>query len=85
MSARTPRRHVFDGFKRSACPRQWFQSDEERRFAVIIDPDHEPNVIRWVNPGRKQFRSNIYAERYEPDFVVETKTEKLIVEIKASN
>ena len=78
------RRHVFDGFKRCACPRQSFQSDEERRFAVVIDSVHEPDVIRWVKPGRKQFQIEyLRTERYEPDFVVETKTEKLIVEIKA--
>jgi type III restriction enzyme len=41
-------------------------------------------VIRWVKPGPKQFQIEyLRAERYEPDFVVETKTEKLIVEIKA--
>ena len=78
------RRHVFDGFRRCACPRQSFQSDEERRFAVLIDSDNEPDVIRWVKPGRKQFQIEyLRTERYEPDFVVETKTEKLIIEIKA--
>jgi type III restriction enzyme len=41
-------------------------------------------VIRWVKPGRKQFQIEyLRTQRYEPDFVVETKTEKLIVEIKA--
>jgi type III restriction enzyme len=78
------KRHVFQGFKRCACPLQTFQSDEERRFAVIIDSNHEPDVVRWLKPGRKQFQIE-YArtEHYEPDFVVETKTEKLIVEVKA--
>lgn len=84
VPASDTRRHVFDGFKRCACPRQSFQSDEERRFAVLIDSVHEPDVIRWVKPGRKQFQIEyLRTERYEPDFVVETKTEKLIVEIKA--
>jgi type III restriction enzyme len=86
VPASDTRRHVFDGFKRCACPRQSFQSDEERRFAVLIDSDHEADVIRWVKPGRKQFQIEYQrAERYEPDFVVETKTEKLIVEIKAKS
>jgi type III restriction enzyme len=50
----------------------------------MIDSVHEPDVIRWVKPGRKQFQIEyLRTERYEPDFVVETKTEKLIVEIKA--
>jgi type III restriction enzyme len=78
------RRHVFGGFKRCLYPHQSFQSDEERRFAVLIDSDNEPNVLRWVKPGSKQFQIEYRrTERYEPDFVVETKTEKLIVEIKA--
>jgi type III restriction enzyme len=84
VPASDTRRRVFDGFNRCACPRQSFQSDEERRFAVLIDSHHEPDVIRWVKPGRKQFQIEyLRTERYEPDFVVETKTEKLIVEIKA--
>jgi type III restriction enzyme len=78
------RRHVFGGFRKCAYPHQSFQSDEERRFAVLIDSIHEPDVMRWVKPGRKQFRIEYRrTERYEPDFVVETTTEKLIVEIKA--
>jgi type III restriction enzyme len=84
LPASDTRRHVFDGFKRCTCPRQSFQSDEERRFAVLIDSSNETDVIRWVKPGRKQFQIEyLRAERYEPDFVVETKAEKLIVEIKA--
>jgi type III restriction enzyme len=70
--------------KRCLYEHQSFQSDEERRFAVLIDSDHEPDVLRWVKPGSKQFQIEFRrGERYEPDFVVETKAEKLIVEIKA--
>ena len=37
-------------------------------------------------PGAKQFQIEYASgQPYEPDFVVETKTEKLIVEIKAAN
>jgi hypothetical protein len=50
------RRHVFGGFKRCLYPYQSFQSDEERRFAVLIDSVHEPDVLRWVKPGSKQFQ-----------------------------
>jgi type III restriction enzyme len=78
------RRHVFGGFTKCAYPRQSFQSDEERRFAVLVDSPHEPDAIRWMKPGRKQFQIEYRrTERYEPDFIVETNTEKLIVEIKA--
>jgi type III restriction enzyme len=77
------RRHVFGGFKRCLYPHQSFQSDEERRFALMIDSVNEPDVLRWVKPGSKQFQIEYRrTERYEPDFVVETKAEKLIVEIK---
>lgn len=78
------RRYVYGGFKRCLYEHQSFQSDEERRFAVLIDSDHEPDVLRWVKPSSKQFQIEYRrGERYEPDFVVETKSEKLIVEIKA--
>lgn len=84
MPVADTRRHVFGGFKKCAYPYQSFQSDEERRFAVLLDSEHEQEVIRWVKPGPKQFQiSYRRSERYEPDFVVETTTEKLIVEIKA--
>jgi type III restriction enzyme len=77
------KRHVFSGFSRCGYEHQSFQSDEERRFAVLIDL-HESGVIRWVKPGPKQFQIEYRrTERYEPDFVVETATDKLIVEIKA--
>ncbi len=80
------KKHVFMGFKKCCYPFQKFDSDDERRFAVLIDSDHEPNVIRWMKPGAKQFQIEYLAGKgYEPDFVVETKTEKLIVEVKARN
>lgn len=84
VPASDTKKYVFSGFKKCAFPEQSFQSDEERRFAVLIDSDREPDVLRWVKPGRKQFQIEYRrTERYEPDFVVETKKEKLIVEIKA--
>jgi type III restriction enzyme len=56
----------------------------ERRFAVLVDDDG--TVIRWAKPGRHQFMIEYRrGERYEPDFVVETLTEKLICEVKARN
>ena len=84
IPASDTRKLVFGGFTKCAFPEQSFQSDEERRFAVLIDSGRENDVIRWVKPGRKQFQIEFKrTERYEPDFVVETATEKLIVEIKA--
>ena len=78
------KKHVFQGFKKCCFLAQMFHSDDERRFAVLVDD--EVAVRRWAKPGRKQFiieyrRGNLY----EPDFVVETATEKLICEVKAQN
>jgi type III restriction enzyme len=64
--------YTFVGFTKCCYLQQSFQSDDERRFAVLIDSDHEKDVLRWVKPGRNQF-------------VVETTMEKLICEIKATN
>jgi type III restriction enzyme len=80
------RRYTFTGFKKCCYLQQAFQSNDERRFAVLIDSDHEKDVLRWVKPGRNQFVIDYRrGERYEPDFVVETTTEKFICEIKARN
>ena len=80
------KKHVFMGFQKCCYPFQKFDSDDERRFAVVVDSDHETSVIRWMKPGAKQFQIEYLAGKgYEPDFVVETDLEKLIVEVKAKN
>lgn len=86
----TPRsdtkKYVFEGFEKCGYYRQKFDSDDERRFAVLIDSNFEKSVERWIKPGARQFQIEYASgQRYEPDFVVETDTEKLIVEIKARN
>ena len=75
------RRHIFGGFKKCCYPLQKFDSDPERRFAVIADDDAD--VARWMKPGKAQFQIEYKSgEAYEPDFVVETKDRLLICEIK---
>lgn len=77
---------VFQGGAKSPYQFHKFDSDPERRFAVLIDSDFEKDVLRWLKPGYNQFRIEYQSgKRYEPDFVVETVSEKLIVEIKAQN
>ncbi|MGH7935483.1 MAG: DEAD/DEAH box helicase, partial [Chthoniobacterales bacterium] len=77
------KKHAFDGFAKCCCRYQRFQSDQEREFAVLIDSTNEPSVIRWMKPGAQQFQIEYASgQEYEPDFVVETATDKLIVEIK---
>lgn len=77
------KRHVFGGFRRCCYPYQKFHSNEEREFAVIIDNPNEPSVIKWMKPSAQQFRIEYASgQDYEPDFVVETNSEKIIAEIK---
>ena len=53
-------------------------------MAVILEQDL--SVQLWMKPGPNQFK--IYDEDskpYQPDFVVETKTDKLIIETKRTS
>jgi type III restriction enzyme len=76
------RKHIFGGFKKCCYPLQKFDTDPERRLALIIDVGAE----KWLKPGRNQFRIDYRSgEAYEPDFVVETAARMLIVEVKARN
>jgi type III restriction enzyme len=78
------RKQVFGGFRKCCYLLQKFDSDPERRLAVLIEG--EPSVEKWMKPGRAQFQIEYRSgEGYEPDFVVETKSRSLIVEVKARN
>jgi len=75
---------LFGEFRKCLYPAQRFQSDPERRFAVILENDFD--VMKWFKPGTGDFQ--IYYQGdvpYEPDFVVETKTAKLICEPKRAD
>jgi type III restriction enzyme len=86
VPASDTRKHVFGSFRRCCYPYQRFGSNEEREFSVIIESANETDVIRWMKPGPGQFRIEYASgQSYEPDFVVETRTQKLIVEIKAKS
>src|SRR5690606_24670359 len=53
---------------------------------MILESKSETGVLRWMKPGIGQFRIEYAAgQSYEPDFVVETDSDKFIVEIKAKN
>jgi type III restriction enzyme len=78
------RRQVFGGFKKCCYSLQKFDSDPERRFAVLVDADS--SVEKWLKPGRAQFQIEYRSgDSYEPDFVVETGKDVLICEVKARN
>lgn len=74
---------LFGGFARCLYPLQKFDSDTERRFAIILDRD----TAKWLKPAKGQFQ--IYYKlgteqpEYIPDFVGETESAILMVETKA--
>ena len=79
------RRMVFTGFSKCLYPRQKFDSDTERRLAMIFEDADE--VEKWFKPGRKQFNITYRHKgsdhpNYEPDFVAELTDKKLILETK---
>jgi type III restriction enzyme len=75
---------VFGGFQRCLYPVQKFDSDSERRFAMILED--EARAQKWFKPAPGQFRIFYHSDQaYEPDFVVETATEKLICEPKRAD
>ena len=78
------KRFIFMGFVKSCYNMAKFDSDTERKMAVILEQD--PSVQLWMKPGPNQFK--IYDEDskpYKPDFVVETDTGKLIIETKRAS
>ena len=86
LPASEVRTKVFKGFKKACHTMYKFDSDTERRFAIVLENDGL--VLRWLRPSTKQF--NIYygaggVSRYEPDFVVETEDVIYMVETKAAN
>ena len=75
---------AFDGAKKSINIPVKFDSEPERKFAVVCE--NSPEVIQWLRPSAKQFNITYNnGKRYEPDFVVETSDCYYLVEVKASN
>lgn len=66
-------RYLFGGFSRCLYPVQKFDSDPERKLAVIL----EREALKWFKPAAGQFQI-FYSEggndqrEYQPDFVAET-------------
>jgi type III restriction enzyme len=65
-------RYLFGGFERCLYSVQKFESDAERRLAVILERD----ALEWFRPARGQFqicyRDGVDHREYQPDFVAET-------------
>lgn len=75
---------LFGKFKKCLYPVQKFDTDSERRFAVILENDED--AMKWVKPAKGYFQISYFRdELYEPDFVVETATKKFICEPKRAS
>ncbi|MBZ0170489.1 type III restriction enzyme, res subunit [Candidatus Methylomirabilis lanthanidiphila] len=76
---------VFGGFQQCLYPMQKFQSDAERKLAVILDRE----VQKWCKPAHGQFhifyKVGIDHHEYVPDFVAETEHAIYLLEAKARN
>lgn len=75
---------MFNGFTKCLYPLQKFDSDPERRFAAVLE--HDESVLKWVKPAREAFEIYLHGgKRYEPDFVVETRSDRWICEVKQAD
>jgi type III restriction enzyme len=76
---------AFGGFKRCLYPVQKFDSDTERKLAVILERDSH----KWFRPAKGQFqifyRQGADHLEYQPDFVAETGDTIYMLEPKARN
>jgi len=76
---------LFGGFKRCLYSVQKFQSDPERKLAVILDREAQ----KWFKPAKGQFqifyKAGIEHPEYIPDFVAETDACIYMLEPKARN
>lgn len=76
------KQRLFGGFTKCLYPLQKFDSDTERRFAIILERD----ASKWFKPAKGQFQ--IYYKlgteqpEYVPDFVVEMDAFILLAETK---
>jgi type III restriction enzyme len=65
-------KHLFGGFTKCLYPVQKFQSDPERKMAVILERESD----KWFRPAKGQFqiyyKSGAEQPEYQPDFVAET-------------
>lgn len=79
------RQMLFGGFSKCLYPLQKFDSDTERRFAIILERD----AIKWLKPAKGQFqifyKLGTEQPEYIPDFVVETDQFILMAETKAKD
>ena len=74
---------IFGCFERCLYLEQKFDSDSERRFAVILENDAD--VLKWFKPAKGDIHINYNRDKnYEPDFIVEAKDCNYLCEPKRS-
>ena len=75
-------KYLFGGFQRCLYATQKFDSDTERKLAVILERD----AIKWFKPAKGQFqifyRQGVDNPEYQPDFVAEAKDAIYMLEPK---
>ena len=78
-------KYLFGGFTRCLYPVQKFDSDAERKLAMIL----EREASKWFKPAKGQFqifyRQGADHLEYQPDFVAEAADTIYMLEPKASN
>lgn len=75
-------KYLFGGFTRCLYPVQKFESESERKLAVIL----ERETLKWFRPLKSQFlifyKSGVDPAEYQPDFVAEAETVIYMLECK---
>jgi type III restriction enzyme len=78
-------RFLFGGFERCLYSVQKFDSEAERKLALILERD----ALKWLKPAKGQFqilyRHGAEHLEYQPDFVAETADMVFMLEPKASS
>src|SRR5262249_41977795 len=78
-------RYLFGGFRRCLYDVQKFDSDAERKLAVIL----EREALKWFRPAKGQFqifyKLGMDHQEYQPDFVAKTTDFIYMLESKMAN
>jgi type III restriction enzyme len=83
-------RFAYTQFRKACHAMYRFDSSDEVRMAYLLDRDEA--VEDWLRPAPNQFEGLFWRDaegeaqhRYEPDFVVELKSEIVMIEVKPEN